>query len=299
VAGRARAGDERPLVLIDPALEQGGLGMTGPDPADDRVGVLGNGAVTSVDSVGPEPCHLLPAGEAPGELVGGRPRLVRLSGGSLEELAAELDAAAPDDFDVVLAVPVGGVAVLAEPDELIDAAQLFGGVCVAASPVALGSPVVAQRIERAVTKAAGFAVERCYPYPYGLVGAAGPLRLLLADSVAGGSDADGITNAVLSGRHDVIIDTVSEFFHVLDGTGTDVVVVAGRARAGDERPLVLIDPALEQGGLGMTGPDPADGKGPRRAKRSTPDQAPGDRIPQAKRTFGQSWRAAVASRLPG
>jgi hypothetical protein len=63
--------------------------------------------------------------------------------------------------------------------------------------------------------------------------------------------------------------------------------------------LVLIDPALEQGGLGMTGPDPADGKGPRRAKRSTPDQAPGDRIPQAKRTFGQSWRAAVASRLPG
>jgi hypothetical protein len=195
-----------------------------------------------------------------GELVGagGRPRLLRLSGASLEELVAELDAAAPGDLDVVLAVPVGGVAVLAELDELIEAAQLFGGVCVAASPVALASPVVAQRIERAVTKAAGFAVERCYPYPYALVGAAGPMRSLLADSVDGDSDADGITNAVLSGRHDVIIDTISEFFHVLDGTGTDVVVVGGRARAGEERPLVLIDPSPDHADRAVSRPDTAD-----------------------------------------
>ena len=124
----------------------------------------------------------------------------------------------------------------------IEAARLFGGICVAASPVPLASPGVAWQVERAVAEATGSPVLRCHPHPGAMVGPVGAVRSLLAALVGGGSDADRMTEAVLSGRHDVVLDISSQFFHVLDGTGTDVDMVAGRARVGDEQPLVLIDP---------------------------------------------------------
>ena len=259
VDGRAHAGEERPLVLIDPTPDHQALPPVGAASAGEPVGRVGAGAVLDA-AVG--------GGAARGGEVGvvvRSPRadgvgLVRISVASLGQLAVELAAVEVDDADVVLAVPVDGSAVLADPDELIDAAQLCGGICVAASPVPLASRMVARRVEKVVADAAGGPVPRCHPYPYALVGAAGPLRSLLADLVEGDSDADRITNAMLSGRHDVILDTICEFFHVLDGTGTDVVVVDGRAHAGEERPLVLIDPTPDHQALPPVGADPADGR---------------------------------------
>ena len=261
VDGRARAGEERPLVLIDPTADHQALPPVAASPvAAAPVGRVGAGAVLDAAGGG---------GAAPGGDVGvvvRSPRadgvgLVRFRVASLGQLAVELAGVQADDTDVVLAVPVDGSAVLADPDELIDAAHLCGGICVAASPVALASPMVARRVEQVVADAAGGPVARCHPYPYALVGAAGPLRSLLADLVEGDSDADRITNAMLSGRHDVILDTICEFFHVVDGTGTDVVVVDGRARAGEERPLVLIDPTADHQALPGVGADPTDGPG--------------------------------------
>jgi hypothetical protein len=186
--------------------------------------------------------------------------LLRFTIGSLAQLAAELDAQGAEDTDLVLALPADAAVVVAEPDELIEAAaQLSCGICVAASPVPLASPMLAERIQRAVAEATGNPVLRCHPYPYALVGPAGPLRSMLADLVEGDNDADRLTDAVLSGRHDLIIDTISQIFHVLDGTGTDVIIVAGRAHAGDEQPLVLIDPTPNGEALALVKPEPLGG----------------------------------------
>jgi hypothetical protein len=235
--GRAYAGAEQPLVVIhlDPNSR------AAPPRVPDRV-----------EQGDPEQRFAVPWHSADGF------GLYTLRVDSLAQLSSELKALNADDADVVLVLPDQGALVAAEPDELIDAARLSGGICVAASPVALASPNVAQQVELAVAAAAGSPVLRCHPYPCGLLGPAGPLRALLADLVGSGSDANQLTAVVLSGSHDMVLDISSQVFHVLDGSGTDVVVIAGRAHAGDEQPLVLIDPSRDGRALALIKPQPLD-----------------------------------------
>ena len=82
---------------------------------------------------------------------------------------------------------------------------------------------------------------------------------MLSDLAPGAGDADRLTETVLSGRHDVVLDSDSQLFHILDGTGTDVTIVAGRAHAGGERPLVLIDLSPDGHGLAVNHRDLEDG----------------------------------------
>ena len=125
----------------------------------------------------------------------------------------------------------------------------------------MASPTLAWEVARTVADTIGSEVLRCHPYPFGLVGEAGPLRSMLAELPAGDTDADRVTEMVLSGRTDVVLDVSSEVFHVLDGTGTDVVVVSGRAHAGGARPLVLIDLDPEGKGLELVQADAEDAGG--------------------------------------
>jgi O-antigen/teichoic acid export membrane protein len=170
-------------------------------------------------------------------------RLHRFTVDSLAQLAAKLDAVHADDTDVVLALPARAAVVLGEPEELVNTARLLGGIGVAASAVPLASPALADQLQRAVADAVGSPVVRCQCFPHALVGPAGQLRALLADLPEGDSDADRLTAAVLANRHRLVLDAVSLLFHILDGTGADVTIVAGRAHAGGREPLVLIDPA--------------------------------------------------------
>jgi hypothetical protein len=181
------------------------------------------------------------APETPTSQLAGELRLYCIAVDSLATLATQLGASDADDTDLVLVVPVGKATLMGEPDELVEATMRMGGVCLAACSMPLASPAVAQRIERAVADASGSAIARCHPHPYAFVGPAGPIRSLLADLVEWGTDADRLTEVVLAGRHDVVVDSGSQLFHVLDGTGTDVVWDEGRAYARDEKPLVLID----------------------------------------------------------
>jgi hypothetical protein len=169
-------------------------------------------------------------------------RLHRFTVDSLAQLAAELDAVHADDTDLVLALPATSALVLGEPEELVNTAQLTGGICVAASAVPLASAALADQLKRAVADTLGSPVMCCQCFPHALIGPAGQLRVLLADLPEGDSDADRLTAAILANRHQLVLDTVSLLFHVLDGTGTDVTIVAGRAHAGGKQPLVLIDP---------------------------------------------------------
>jgi hypothetical protein len=238
VAGRAHVGDERPLVLIDLSLDGRGQAPTDPAPVARRGREAG-------PDVRPQSSREL--------------GLYTFTVDSLAQLSSELDAAGAEDADVVLVLPAQAAMVVVEPGELVEAARLSGGICVAASPVTLASPPVAQEVERVVAEATGSPVLRCHPHPYGLVGPAGALRTLLADMPEWGSDADRLTAVILSGRHDVVLDVGSQFFHVADGTGTDVMMVAGRAHAGDEQPLVLIDSNPDGRALALIKPDPVDG----------------------------------------
>ncbi|HKY78222.1 MAG TPA: 2OG-Fe(II) oxygenase, partial [Acidimicrobiia bacterium] len=45
------------------------------------------------------------------------------------------------------------------------------------------------------------------------------------------------------GDADLALDSGGQVFRILDGSGTDVVAVAGRFHAGNERPVAVIDPA--------------------------------------------------------
>src|SRR5579859_8283971 len=56
----------------------------------------------------------------------------------------------------------------------------------------------------------------------------------------------------------MVLDTTSQILHVLDGTGTDAVLIAGRAQVGDEQPLVLIDPTPDHRALALISSDPVD-----------------------------------------
>jgi hypothetical protein len=186
-----------------------------------------------------------PDGPPPVIVAGTRPTgpvLHRLDVGSLVEVLAALETDGVDDGDLVLVMPSNGAAVIAQPDELIKSADLLGGICVASSPVPLASPAVALQVKRAVAEATGDPVLRCHPYPHALLGRAAALRSLLADLPDGDDDTDWLTIALLSGRDNLILDVASQVFHILDGTCTDVVLVAGRAYVGGEPTLVLIDP---------------------------------------------------------
>jgi hypothetical protein len=163
-------------------------------------------------------------------------------------------AAAPDD--AVLVLPPEGTLILiqASSDELIEACFGFGGdICVAASPVPLSSTTVATKMADAVARATGWSPvqratgwrpARAYPYPYALLGPAHALRdLAVVFRVpTDQSDADVIATTLLEGSNQLVLDTATQVFHVLDGTGTDMVAVAGRAHSGGEQPFVVLDP---------------------------------------------------------
>jgi hypothetical protein len=175
-------------------------------------------------------------------------RLHQLTVDSLAQLAKKLDALDAHDADVILALPAGAALVLGEAEELIQAAQLVDGICVAASPVRLASPALAEQLRRAIEDG-GDRVTRGQCFPHALIGPAAQLRSLLAELPGGDTDADRLTAAILTNRHEMVLDTVSFFFHVLDGTGTDVAIVAGRAHVAGKQPLVLID--ASPGGLAL------------------------------------------------
>ena len=174
---------------------------------------------------------------------GGVVRLLQLTIDSLTHLADKLDAVQADDSDLVVAIPDRAAVVVGHPEELVKAVQRVGGICVAASPAPLASPGLADQLKRAIAGAVEDPAMRCQCFPLALAGPAVQIRSLLADLPKGGSDADRLTAAILADRHEIILDNVSFFFHVLDGTGTDVTIVAGRAHVGGRQPLVLIDPA--------------------------------------------------------
>jgi hypothetical protein len=173
---------------------------------------------------------------------------------NLASFAGELAAASPSDNDVILVLPSSGTLSLGSSDELIEACLgLEGGICVAASPIRPSSGAVAAKIADAVARATGWSPisratgwrpARAYPYPYALLG---PVRAMseLAARVYGWSqqgDADLMATVLLEGGHPLVLDTAAQVFHVLDGTGTDVVAAAGRAHSGGEQPLVVLDP---------------------------------------------------------
>src|SRR6202011_5882718 len=116
----------------------------------------------------------------------------------------------------------------------------------------------ADQLKQAIAETVSDPLMRSHCFPHALVGRAAQLRSLLADLARGDNDADRLTAAVLDNRHEIVLDTVSFFFHLLDGTGTDVTIVAGRAHVGGKRPLVLIDPAPEGRALASAEIDLAD-----------------------------------------
>jgi hypothetical protein len=75
----------------------------------------------------------------------------------------------------------------------------------------------------------------------------GPAHALLDLATTAGdptnqNDADLIATVLLEGSHQLVLDTATQVFHVLDGTGTDAVAVAGRVHSAGAQPLVLVDP---------------------------------------------------------
>jgi hypothetical protein len=196
--------------------------------------------------------------EIPRSVALGGVRLHQLTIDSLAELPAKIDAVHADDDDMVLALPARATVVLGEPEELVRIAQLVVGICVAASAESLAAPALAEPLRQAVAESVGSPVLRCQCFPHALVGTAAQLRSLLADLPGGESDADRLTAAILANRHELVLDTVSFFFHILDGTGTDVTIVAGRAHVGGRQPLVLIDLAPDGQAMASAETDLAD-----------------------------------------
>jgi hypothetical protein len=189
----------------------------------------------------------------------GRLHVVTIDG--LAELARRLPEVPAAADDAVLVLPPDGTLILGSFDELIDACLgLEGGICVAASPVPLSSTSVATKMADAVARATGWSPvqrasgwrpARVYPYPYALLGPHAALVELSANLFGPShqSDADVIASVLLKGTHPLVLDTVSQVFHVLDGTGTDAVAVAGRAHSAGEQPLVVVDPSPQAAAL--------------------------------------------------
>jgi len=178
--------------------------------------------------------------------------IVRIDG--LAGLAEHLSQVGASPDEAVLVLPPEGSLVLGTAEQLVEAAFGFeGGICVAASAVPMSSAQVATKVADAVARATGWSPvqrasgwrpARAYPYPYGLLGLTGPMLDLSADLQRAlyQSDADVIAMVLLEGRAPLVLDTATQVFHVLDGTGTDAVAVGGRLHSGGEEPLVVIDP---------------------------------------------------------
>jgi hypothetical protein len=172
----------------------------------------------------------------------------------LGSLAGRLAEVAPADEDAVLVLPRAGTLIMGSTDDLVQACTEFeGGICVAASPIRPSSAAVAAKIADAVARATGWSPvsratgwrpARAYPYPYALLGPARAISELSARLYGWSQEDDGdlIATVLLEGGHPLILDTASQVFQVLDGTGTDAVAAAGRTHFGGEQPLIVVDP---------------------------------------------------------
>jgi hypothetical protein len=173
---------------------------------------------------------------------------------ALANLADRLVASGAAAGDAVLVLPSEGSLVLGSPDELTEASLSFeGDVCVAASPIPVSSAGVATQVADAVARATGWSPvsrnsgwrpARAYPYPYALLG---PPRAMLELSAAlygrpAQADGDLMATVLLEGGHHLVLDSAAQVFHILDGTATDAVAIAGRVHSGGEQPLVILDP---------------------------------------------------------
>jgi hypothetical protein len=186
-----------------------------------------------------------------GDVQGGNLKVVTIS--NLASLAGCLAEAAVGAGDTVLVLPAAGTLVMAAAEEIADACFDFdGGISVAASTIRPSSAAVAAKIAEAVahatgwtpvSRATGWRPTRAYPYPHALLGPAHAISEFSA-RVYGWTegDADLIATVLLEGGHPLVLDTASQVFQVLDGTGTDAVAGAGRTYLGGERPLIVLDP---------------------------------------------------------
>jgi hypothetical protein len=138
---------------------------------------------------------------------------------------------------------------VAKPRDLTSVVDNLGRICVGASAVPLTSTALANQTELAVSNAVQDPVLRSHPHPHVLFGRAGQLRSLLAGlprgegsggSEGGVGDADRLADAVISGRHRLILDVDTQILHVIDGT--EGAVIAGRVHAAGNQPVALVDP---------------------------------------------------------
>lgn len=177
---------------------------------------------------------------------------------SLDGLAAALAALDPADDDLVLVHPEANSLIAGGPEEIAAAHSVFGdSVAVAASALPLSAGEAAVRLTVVLLKGLGTLPYRHHPFPLGLCGPAGTLRRVLAALPEGTDDADRVAGALLAGDADLALDSGGQVFRVLDGSGTDVAAVGGRLHAGNERPVVAIDPAPRTGIRGVPGPEQA------------------------------------------
>jgi hypothetical protein len=171
------------------------------------------------------------------------PNVHILPAGSLNSVSSKITALHLEDDDLVLTHPLRGARVVGTVEEIEAAHELFGSaVAVAAGsePPAEGEP--AEAWLKALSRDSGELPYRPYLYP-ALCGRVGAVTTLLADCAGReGTDTQRLAEAMLSGAHDVALDAGGQLFRVLDGTGTDVVAVAGKLHAGPERPVALLDP---------------------------------------------------------
>lgn len=167
-----------------------------------------------------------------------------LPAGSFSAVATKLAALRLDDGDLVLTHPLRGARLVGGTDDIASAHEVFGdAIAVAAGTEPGPGGEAGTGWLEAVVALHGSLPYRPHPQPLALCGPAGALAALVADCAAGqGNDAERLAGAISSGNHDVALDVGGQVFRVLDGTGTDVVVVAGRLHAGSERPVALIDP---------------------------------------------------------
>ena len=179
---------------------------------------------------------------------------------SLDALAAALDELNPDDDDLVLVHPEVNALVAGGPEEIAAAHSVFGEtVAVAASALPVSAGPAALRLTRVLLGALGTLPYRHHPFPLGLCGPAGRLRRVLSDLPESTDDADRLAGVLLAGNADLALDSGGQVFRVLDGSGTDVAAIGGRLHAGNERPVVAIDPAPGSRVRGVPGQLPRPG----------------------------------------
>jgi hypothetical protein len=163
---------------------------------------------------------------------------------SLDALAAALDGLNPAADDLVLVHPEGHSLLSGDASDIAAASAVFGpSVAVAASALPVSAGEAAVRLTEVLLAGLGTLPYRHHPFPLGLCGPAGALRRVLAALPDGTDDADRLAGLLLTGNAELALDSGGQIFRVLDGSGMDVVAVAGRLHAGNERPVVAIDPA--------------------------------------------------------